>query len=284
METLTQNTEATRTPFVPWNKGKVTGQKPPLKPREVWAIRVRLQIANRVRDLALFNLAIDSKLRGCDLVSEATPPPPIDEAAAERFVNMVATAVGYMRDRGVRVCNISWGFTVEAVEGSLAQNGLEGDAEARARRAQAIFNTMFAGMERALASTPDILFVVAAGNAGVDVDFTRDLPGSINLPNVITVAAADAEGHAASFASTGASVDLYALGTNVESVVPGGGRVRWSGASLAAPQVVNAAAKLLAIEPRLSAADLVRRLMRTASPAPGADLPLLNLRAARDAR
>lgn len=54
--------------FVPWNKGKVTGQKPPLKPREVWAIRVRLQIAGRVRDLALFNLAIDSKLRGCDLV------------------------------------------------------------------------------------------------------------------------------------------------------------------------------------------------------------------------
>lgn len=46
----------------------MTGQKPPLKPREVWAIRVRLQISNRVRDLALFNLAIDSKLRGCDLV------------------------------------------------------------------------------------------------------------------------------------------------------------------------------------------------------------------------
>ena len=68
METHTQITEAARTPFVPWNKGKVTGQKPPLKPREVWAIRVRLQIASRVRDLALFNVAIDSKLRGCDLV------------------------------------------------------------------------------------------------------------------------------------------------------------------------------------------------------------------------
>ncbi len=68
METHTQTKEARRKPFVPWNKGKVTGQKPPLKPREVWAIRVRLQIANRVRDLALFNLAIDSKLRGCDLV------------------------------------------------------------------------------------------------------------------------------------------------------------------------------------------------------------------------
>jgi integrase len=48
--------------------GRPTGQKPPLQPKEVWAIRVRLQIAGRSRDLALFNLAIDSKLRGCDLV------------------------------------------------------------------------------------------------------------------------------------------------------------------------------------------------------------------------
>ena len=52
----------------PWNKGKHIGQRRPLEPREVWGIRIRLQIAKRVRDLALFNLAIDSKLRGCDLV------------------------------------------------------------------------------------------------------------------------------------------------------------------------------------------------------------------------
>jgi integrase len=52
----------------PWNKGRLTGQKRPLRPREVWAIRVRLQLEQRRRDLALFNLAIDSKLRGCDLV------------------------------------------------------------------------------------------------------------------------------------------------------------------------------------------------------------------------
>ena len=53
---------------VPWNKGHLTGQKRPLKPKDVWAIRVRLQLKHRARDLALFNLAIDSKLRGCDLV------------------------------------------------------------------------------------------------------------------------------------------------------------------------------------------------------------------------
>jgi integrase len=53
---------------VPWNKGKLVGQKLPLKLQEIWAIRVRLQIRDRHRELALFNLAIDSKLRACDLL------------------------------------------------------------------------------------------------------------------------------------------------------------------------------------------------------------------------
>jgi len=53
---------------VPWNKGKIVGQKVPLKLREIWAIRVRLQLRSNLRDLALFNLAIDSKLRACDLL------------------------------------------------------------------------------------------------------------------------------------------------------------------------------------------------------------------------
>jgi hypothetical protein len=51
-----------------WNFGRIIGPKPPLKPRHIWAIRTRLQHDGRIRDLAMFNLAIDSKLRGCDLV------------------------------------------------------------------------------------------------------------------------------------------------------------------------------------------------------------------------
>lgn len=61
---LTHNSNQT-----PWNKGKLSGQKPPLRRSEIWAIRVGLQLHGKVRDLALFNLAIDSKLRACDLVS-----------------------------------------------------------------------------------------------------------------------------------------------------------------------------------------------------------------------
>ena len=54
---------------IPWNKGKLSGQKRPLKLQEIWAIRIRLQLQHRTRELALFNLAIDSKLRACDLVA-----------------------------------------------------------------------------------------------------------------------------------------------------------------------------------------------------------------------
>ena len=58
-----------KSPRVPWNKGKLIGAKPPLRPKHVWSIRTRLQVEGRTRDLAMFNLAIDSKLRGCDVVA-----------------------------------------------------------------------------------------------------------------------------------------------------------------------------------------------------------------------
>jgi site-specific recombinase XerC len=64
----TPNLPAIRALRPAWNKGRIVGQKRPLLPKHVWAIRVRLEIAENHRDLALFNLAIDSKLRGCDLV------------------------------------------------------------------------------------------------------------------------------------------------------------------------------------------------------------------------
>ena len=54
---------------IPWNKGKLIGAKPPLRPKHVWSIRTKLQVEGRTRDLAMFNLAIDSKLRGCDVVT-----------------------------------------------------------------------------------------------------------------------------------------------------------------------------------------------------------------------
>jgi len=79
---------ATPTPpkGVPWNKGKLTGAKPPLRPKHVWAIRTKLQIEGRTRDLAMFNLAIDSKLRGCDVVAIR-----VEDVAAGGYASTFAT-------------------------------------------------------------------------------------------------------------------------------------------------------------------------------------------------
>ena len=83
----TPNLPAIIPPRRAWNKGRIIGQKRPLQPKHVWAIRVRLELAERLRDLALFNMAVDSKLRGCDLVKLAvtdvcllyTSPSPRDQ-------------------------------------------------------------------------------------------------------------------------------------------------------------------------------------------------------------
>jgi integrase len=64
-----QNTTGKPARLPPWNKGKLIGAKPPLRPSHVWSIRTKMQMAGRTRDLAMFNLAIDSKLRGCDVVA-----------------------------------------------------------------------------------------------------------------------------------------------------------------------------------------------------------------------
>ncbi|MCP3402103.1 MULTISPECIES: tyrosine-type recombinase/integrase [unclassified Bradyrhizobium] len=67
--TVTPTTIPAVSKHVPWNKGKIVGAKPPLRPKHVWSIRTKLQVEGRMRDLALFNVAIDSKLRGCDVVA-----------------------------------------------------------------------------------------------------------------------------------------------------------------------------------------------------------------------
>jgi len=67
--TIVRNTVPAVSKHAPWNKGKIVGAKPSLRPKHVWSIRTKLQVEGRTRDLAMFNVAIDSKLRGCDVVA-----------------------------------------------------------------------------------------------------------------------------------------------------------------------------------------------------------------------
>lgn len=84
-------------PFRSWNRGKFIGPKSPLAPRYVWSIRARLQLDGKIRDLALFNLAIDSKLRGCDLVTLR-----VDDVAPHGYTASRATVRQRKTGRPVR--------------------------------------------------------------------------------------------------------------------------------------------------------------------------------------
>jgi hypothetical protein len=108
---------------------------------------------------------------------------------------------------------------------------------------------------------PDVLFVTAAGNDHVDSDDYTMLPANLDLPNVVAVAATDAEGHLAAFSNYGRAVALAAPGVNVESTNVGGDRVKGSGTSVSAPVVSRIAARAWRLWPAARPADLIQLMM-----------------------
>ncbi|MEO8847983.1 MAG: S8 family serine peptidase, partial [Casimicrobiaceae bacterium] len=113
-----------------------------------------------------------------------------------------------------------------------------------------------------------ILFICAAGNADSDSSFNEDMPSSFNLPNMLAVGAVDQAGDEASFTSYGPTVLVDANGYQVESVVPGGAKLRMSGTSMASPNTVNLAAKLLALNPALTPEQVIHLLVAGATSSP----------------
>lgn len=162
------------------------------------------------------------------------------------------TAADYFRHAGVRVVNMSWGGSLKDVEDALEANGAGGTAEERKKLARQIFDIGRDGLLAALKSAPDILFVAAAGNSDNNVKFDEFIPSSFQLPNMITVGAVDQAGEETSFSSFGPMVNVHANGFEVSSYIPGGQKLKFSGTSMAAPQVTNLAAKLFALDPGLT--------------------------------
>jgi subtilisin family serine protease len=173
---------------------------------------------------------------------------------AEAWAKSAREYVQYFRDHGVRVVNMSWGFAPEYDERTLEQHNV-GTPEERKALARKMFDVGAGALREAFRQAPDILFVAAAGNEDADNRFADFAPASFDLPNLITAAAVDRAGDEAAFTSYG-KAEIYANGYEVESYIPGGERMPLSGTSMAAPQVVNLAAKLLAVYPKLSVAQL----------------------------
>lgn len=205
-------------------------------------------------------------------------PDPIDERKAAAMAKSITDTVDYFKKHGVRVVNMSWRITEPQIEASLAS--VEPSPEKRKERAKDVFQTVNSALEAAFREAPDILFVAGAGNEDEDVDFVRSFPAGINLPNVVTVGAVDSALQPAGFTSYGKSIDLYANGFEVPAKVPGGMPINISGTSLAAPQVTNLAAKMLAIKPSLSVQE-VRTIMESTATSEGEKgLKVINPKAA----
>jgi subtilisin family serine protease len=171
--------------------------------------------------------------------------------------------VDYFKRNGVRVVNMSWAFTPDYYTDILAKNQSGGDAETRRRLAREMFDVAKAALHQAIVSAPEILFVTVAGNRSDDGRFVERVPATFDLPNIMTTGAVDHAGDEAPFTSYG-KVDVYANGSEILSPAPGGAIVPVSGTSMAAPQVVNLAAKLIALNPRLTVAELRRAIVDAA--------------------
>jgi subtilisin family serine protease len=150
---------------------------------------------------------------------------------------------------------MSWGGDLRSIETALEQNHAGGTPEERRVLARKIYDIGYKAFAQALRTTPDMLFVVAAGNSDNDVKFDEVFPSSFRGPNVLVVGAVDQAGDQTSFTSFG-NCDVYASGFEVESYIPGGERLKGSGTSMAAPQATNLAAKLWALHPKLRASDV----------------------------
>jgi subtilisin family serine protease len=174
--------------------------------------------------------------------------------------------VDYFKKQNVRVVNMSWRYNSATIEGALAANGVGKDAAERKRMANEMFEIEKQGLYEAIKGAPSILFVCGAGNENNDANFSEYIPASFELPNLITAGAVDSEGKKTSFTTEGKSVDFYANGYEVESYVPGGDRLKFSGTSMASPNVANLAAKLFAANPKLTPVEVVRLIAEGAEP------------------
>jgi subtilisin family serine protease len=193
--------------------------------------------------------------------------PPTDAWVRKLGADFQAMAE-FFRSRNVRVVNMSWGDQPQEFESWLDKTGGGNDAAARKANAAHLFRLWSDAVKAAIQGSPGVLFVTAAGNSDSNPGFDDDIPASFHLPNLIAVGAVNQAGDETSFTSYGDSVVVDANGYEVDSFIPGGGRLRLSGTSMASPNVVNLAAKLFALKPSLTPGQVIHLIRAGASVSP----------------
>jgi subtilisin family serine protease len=191
------------------------------------------------------------------------PVKPTEELSRRTAANYKQIVQSF-KDQKLRVVNMSWRYGASAYEGMLAWHNVGATPEERKQLARKLFAIERDALRAAIASAPEILFVAGSGNEDNSADFEEYIPAGLNLPNLLTVGAVDKAGEETSFSTFGKTVVVHANGFEVESLLPGGDRVKFSGTSMASPQVANLAAKLFALKPELTVAQVRKAIIETA--------------------
>lgn len=193
-----------------------------------------------------------------------SPPVPCwSRELADREAASIRDLLTFLVDSGARVVNMSWGRFETAYLGNLEECAPDMPIEARRVLARYTVENIRTEMIAGMAAAPHVLFVGAAGNAGSSLEAANPAT-RFSLPNFILVGAVDRSGKLADYSNTGPEVVIYANGDRVPARLPGGMLSFPTGTSMATPNVANAAAKMLAVNPRLSGADLRALLEQTA--------------------
>lgn len=194
-----------------------------------------------------------------------SPPVPCwSRELADREAGAIGDQLHFLVANGARVVNMSWGRAERAYTSNLQACAPEMPEPERVALARYTVSAIREVLIKGLASAPEVLFVGAAGNAGSDMK-TANPATLFALPNFLLVGAVDRNGASTEWTNTGPEVTLYANGDRVPARLPGGEPSFPSGTSMATPLVVNTAAKVLAVDPRLTGAELRALLERTAT-------------------
>ncbi len=192
-----------------------------------------------------------------------SPPVPCwNQELADREAESIRDLLSFLVKSGARVVNMSWGRFEASYLSNLRQCAPEMTIEDRQKLARYTVEKIRGVLREGMRAAPNVLFVGASGNSGTSVAAANPAT-RFSLPNFILVGAVDRLGKATQFTNKGPEVTLYANGERVPSRLPGGEISYPSGTSMATPNITNAAAKMLTVNPRLTGAEMRTLLEQT---------------------
>jgi subtilisin family serine protease len=193
-----------------------------------------------------------------------SPPVPCwTRELADREAKSIGDLLQYLVKNGARVVNMSWGRFESSYTGALKKCSPAMPESERKQLARYTVEKIRKVLQEGMKASPNVLYVGAAGNSGTSIEAANPAT-RFSLPNFLIVGAVDRNGAKAKFTNTGSEVTLYANGERVTARMPGGEMSFPSGTSMAVPNVVNPAVKMLTVAPRLTGAEMRKLLEQTA--------------------